>query len=72
MRVFWFHYNKPASVKAGRPQITIHYKKACHVVDNLVCNVVTQGHIRKGEQPNFVIKGKCRGFEIKDQVAYIS
>lgn len=54
---FFFHFNKPMSRLAGKPQISIHYKKTCHIVDNIVCNVPTKGHIKK-QQPHFVIKGK--------------
>lgn len=31
--VFYFHYNKPASIKAGKPQLTVHYQKTCFLVD---------------------------------------
>jgi hypothetical protein len=54
---FFFHYNKPQSTKVGKPQISIHYRKTCYIVDNIVCNVPTWGYIKK-DQPRFVIKGK--------------
>lgn len=69
-RAFWFHYNKPASRKEGKPQITIHYKSACHIVDNVVCLVHTQGRIRN-KQPHWVMAGKCNFIRFKDGVAYI-
>lgn len=69
-RVFWFHYNKPASVKAGKPKVTVHYKGICHIVDNISCNVPTFGYLRN-EQPKFVIKGKCQSFEVIDGIAII-
>lgn len=68
-KVFWYHYNKPASAKSGKPQITVHYNKVCHIVDNIICSVPTFGHLRK-EQPKFVIKGKGE-LKIKNNVAYI-
>jgi hypothetical protein len=70
--VFWFHYNKPATAKAGKPQITVHYRNKCHIVDNLVCNVPTRGHLKK-DQPRFVIKGAVpeSKFVIKEGVAYL-
>ncbi len=68
--VFWYHYNKPASAIAGKPQVTVHFKKQCMLVDNLVCKVPTHGHIR-GDQPKFVIKGKCKSIKIVDGVAHI-
>ncbi len=71
MKVFWFHYNKIVSRKYGKPKITVHYDKKCHIVDNIICNVPTKGHTRK-EQPNFVIKGKCSIFVIENNVCKIS
>ena len=70
-KIFWFHYNKPVSLKNGKPQITIHHNNTCHIVDNIVCNVPTYGHLRK-EQPRFVIKGKCRKFIIKKRIGIIT
>lgn len=69
--VFWFHYNKPKTVANGKPQITIHYKKQCLIVDNLVVGVPTEGKIRTGEQPNFVVRGKCSQLTVIDGIAYI-
>jgi hypothetical protein len=69
--VFFFHYNKPASQKAGKPIVSIHYKKQCILVENIVCDVKTWGHINK-RQPRFVIKGFARNIDVKDGIAYIS
>jgi hypothetical protein len=69
-RVFWFHYNKPASNSAKKPQITVHYKGACHVVDNVVCNVKTEGRIRNS-QPRWVIAGKTKDIRFENGVAII-
>ena len=71
MSVFWFHYNKPASAKAGKPQITVHYKGACHIVDNLDCKVPTAGHLRNS-QPRFVIKGNCKEIKFENNKALIT
>ncbi len=71
MRSFWFHYNKPASSSAQKPQITLHYKGACLVIDNIVVNVKTQGRIRK-TQPRWVIAGKTKEIIIKDGIATIN
>jgi len=68
-RVFWFHYNKPKSLVEKKPQITVHYKGVCHIVDNIVCQAPTFGHLRK-EQPRFVIKGKGE-LKIENNIAYI-
>lgn len=70
-RVFFYHYNKPMSQRRGKPVISVHYKNQCLMVDNIVCDVKTWGHIRT-TQPRFVVKGKATSVEIKDGVAYIS
>ena len=64
-RVFFFHYNKPASQKAKRPQISVHYKNMCTIVDNVDVRVHTHGHKNK-RQPYFVMKGRARSIELKD------
>ncbi len=58
---FFFHYNKPASQRAKKPQISVHYDKTCYIVDNIECHVPTEGRIRK-RQPYFVMVGKCTSF----------
>jgi len=68
---FWFHYNKPASSKAGKPQITIHYKKSCIVIDNIICKVPIMGRIRK-QQPRWVVAGKANDIKFENNVAIIS
>jgi hypothetical protein len=55
-RVFFFHYNKPASKQAGRPRISVHWNKTCYIVDNVECDAPIKGHINK-RQPYFVMKG---------------
>jgi len=72
MKTFWYHYNKPASRKVGRPQISIHYNKVCHIVDNIICGVPTKGRITVRRQPHFVMVGRCNSFEIVEGVAYVS
>ena len=69
-KVFWFHYNKPASLSNKKPQISVHYDGVCHILDNLVCKVPTTGCIRK-RQPYFIMKGKCEKFKIKNGIAII-
>lgn len=70
MRIFWFHYNKPESNFAGKPQITVHYNNVCYLVDNIFIHVKTFGHINK-RQPYFVIKGKCNKINIRNNIAYV-
>lgn len=56
-RAFFFHYNKPASLAAKRPVISVHQDKVCHLTGNVDCRVPVQGRIRK-TQPYFVMAGK--------------
>lgn len=54
---FFYHYNKPASKAVGRPQLSIHYRKQCHIVDFIECNVPTKSK-NNVKQPHVVITGK--------------
>jgi hypothetical protein len=64
---FFFHYNKPASKKAGKPRITVHLQGKCHLVENLDVHVPTYGRIRK-TQPFFVMAGDANEWEIDGNV----
>lgn len=70
IRSFFFHFNKPATQKAKKIQVSVHYDKTCYIVDNVVCKVPTQGKLRK-RQPRFVMSGKCKEFKIENGVAII-
>lgn len=67
---FFFHYNKPASQKAGKPQISVHYRGTCHIVDNVSVSVTTRGKINV-RQPKFVVVGEAHNLEIKHNIAYL-
>ncbi len=70
MRRFHFHYNKLASRKAGKPQVTLHYKGKCILVDNIKICVNIQGKINK-RQPYFVMTGSCSQVDIVNNEATI-
>jgi len=70
MRSFFFHYNKPASQRRGKPTITVHWKGACHLVDNIIAMIPTKGRIRKS-QPRFVMAGQARSLKIVQGIAYL-
>lgn len=55
---FYFHYNKPASLKAGSNKLSIHYKGVCHIVDRIICSAPIESKNRK-IQPRCVLAGKC-------------
>jgi hypothetical protein len=69
-RAFWYHYNKPASAKAGRPMFTVHQSGVCHVVHGVQCHVPTRTRIRSS-QPRAVVGGVGR-LRIEDGLATVS
>ena len=54
---FYYHYNKPLSRASGSPKLSIHYRKQCHIVDFIECNVPTKSK-NNVKQPHVVITGK--------------
>lgn len=70
MPAFFFHYNRPASQMAGRPKMTVHYERKCHVVDGVCCSVPVRSRERSS-QPRMVMSG--RGLmRVRNGVAYIT
>lgn len=69
--IFFYHYNKPASKKAGKPIWSLHYWKACHLVEEIICNVPTATKANK-RQPYGVVRGECSTIIFNDKQAYIS
>jgi hypothetical protein len=69
MAAFWFHYNKPASKKAGHPLLTVHWRGACHIVRHIKCCVPVKTRERKA-QPYVVMAGNG-DVVFKDKTAYI-
>lgn len=70
-QAFYFHFNKPATQRAGKPQISVHYADTCYIVDNVICNVPAKGRLSK-RQPRFVMAGKLKDLTIKDNIAIIT
>lgn len=71
LAVFWFHYNKPASKKAGRPKLTIHFRGKCQIVDEIICSRPTYTEERS-QQPRCVVKGKTTSIEIDKGGGFIT
>ena len=67
---FFFHYNKPEAQRKGRPQVSVHFNKTCHIVDNVSCLVATEGKIKK-TQPHFVMQGWAEDIKIENNIAHI-
>lgn len=62
-RVFFFHYNKPASKLLGSHKLSFHTGKVCHIVDRVVCKVPTESRTNK-RQPYVVMKGRADRVDI--------
>lgn len=57
VRVFWFHYNKPESLRQKKNILTVHQSGVCHLVTGIKCNVPIETVNRK-TQPRCVLRGK--------------
>ena len=53
---FFFHYNKPASLKQNRNVMTIHFEGVCHIAHKVICKVANETHNQK-RQPRCIIRG---------------
>lgn len=67
---FFFHYNKPQSKLKKRPQISVHYRGKCMIVDTLRCLVPTYGRISK-RQPFFSMAGLAEKIVIDQENAAV-
>jgi hypothetical protein len=64
---FFFHFNRPASLKAGTPKLSIHWNNSCRIVDKIICNVPTESRINK-RQPRVVMIGKSNYIEVSTEI----
>ncbi len=62
---FFYHYSHQ------NRKMSIHFKKQCMIVDNIICNVTCQTKWNK-TQPNLVMQGFCKEVIIKDNIGYIN
>lgn len=61
---FYLHYNKPASLKAKRPLMSVHFRGVCHIVDGIQRNRPTATkHSRR--QPRVTMAGKATNVSVK-------
>lgn len=56
-RVFFFHYNKPASRAAGETRLSVHQSGRCHIVQAIDCRVPVRSRNRPA-QPRCVLTGR--------------
>ena len=47
---FYFHYNKPASMSAGEPRLSIHYRDQCMIVNGIECRVPVKSRTRAAQR----------------------
>ncbi len=71
MRVFFFHYNKPASQAAKEPRLTVHFRGQCLSVGAIKCLVPIESKNRK-TQPRCVMAGRANDVRVINNVATIS
>ncbi len=62
---FFYHYHK------SKRKMSIHYRKSCLIVDNVVCNVPCETKWNK-QQPRLVMRGFCKEIKVVDKTAYIA
>jgi hypothetical protein len=62
---FFYHYFKQ------KKRMSIHFRGACTVVDNVVCKVPCETKWNK-TQPNLVMRGYASAVSIEDGIATIS
>jgi len=61
---FFFHYIKQ------KRKMSIHYKKQCIIVDDIICNVPCETKWNK-TQPNIVMQGFAKNVVIENNKAII-
>lgn len=61
---FFYHYYKQYN------KMSIHFKKKCTVVDDVICGVPCETKWKSG-QPKLVMQGFAKDIQIKDNKAYI-
>lgn len=67
---FFFHYNKPASLAAGEPRLSVHYRGVCHIVERIACMATCVTKINK-RQPRVVMAGSAERVEVCGGLAII-
>lgn len=70
-KTFFFHYNKPSTVRTGKVQMSAHVDGQCLIADAVVCHVPCQSKENK-RQPRLVMKGKRRSVELVNGVIHLA
>lgn len=61
------HYSKPASLAAGTPKLSVHFKGVCHIVDHIKCLTPVESH-HQSHQPRCVIRGMTKDVQIVSDI----
>lgn len=67
---FYLHYNKPASLAAKAPKMSVHFRDRCLIVDSIKCFRPTHSKVR-ARQPRIVMAGSANTVRVYDGVAVI-
>lgn len=62
---FFYHYFK------AKGKMSVHFKNACMIVDDIVCSVPCETKWKK-TQPKLIMQGFARNVEIIKNKAYIT
>lgn len=62
---FFYHYYKQ------KGKMSVHFKKSCTVVDDVICNVPCETKW-KNTQPRLIMQGFANNVRIIDNKAYIN
>jgi hypothetical protein len=55
-RRFFFHFNKPESLRQKKTLWSVHFKGTCHITEQIVCKVPCESKSNK-HQPYAVMRG---------------
>ena len=57
---FFYHYNKPESVRQDCNVLTLHWEDTCHLVNDIEVQAHTETHSQK-HQPRCIMRGWAYG-----------
>ena len=60
---FFYHYNKPESVRQNCNVLTLHWRDTCYLVNDIEVQAHTETHSQK-HQPRCIMRGWARGVVI--------
>jgi len=69
-RRFFFHFNKPESLRQKKVLWSVHWDRTCYIVDKIQCNVACESKSNK-RQPYAVIRGWASNVTVENGVATI-